>query len=303
MGMKDSPLNKLIYGDGNEVRLPTTRRQAFAFYGKEHFGKLILTSLLCFAFFIPAIVWLYVMNYAKSEALRALDSASATYLQEYSSLMVAHALKTYLILIPFVVVGFIGLAGAFAFVKKMIFNERSNYAVFFKGIAENWSFFAVWGLIFGISYFLLRFDTVYYTVGALHPAIKGTFIGVGIIQFALIAMMTPFFCTGAVVYKYKPWQALKNAALLAFSRLLVNFAVVAVCFAPLIAVAFIPSPFQLIGLAAIAVFYCGYAVLAFSCYCNHLYDIYINPKLGTEFVGRGLRRADGADNGRDERCD
>lgn len=136
MGMKDSPLNKLIYGDGNEVRLPTTRRQAFAFYGKEHFGKLILTSLLCFAFFIPAIVWLYVMNYAKSEALRALDSASATYLQEYSSLMVAHALKTYLILIPFVVVGFIGLAGAFSFVKKMIFNERSNYAVFFKGIPD-----------------------------------------------------------------------------------------------------------------------------------------------------------------------
>lgn len=295
MSLKDSPLNKLVYGDGNEIKLPSTRKQAFVFYGKEHFGKLILTSLICFAFFIPAIIWLYVMNYARAEALAALDATAETYLQQYSSLLVAHALKTYLVLIPFIAVGFVGLAGGFTIVKKIIFNERSNYSVFWKGIAGNWFFFAVWGIVFGISYFLLRFDTTYYTVGALHPAVKGIFIGVGVLQFVFVAMMTPFFCTGCVVYKYKLGQALKNAALLTFSRLFVNFAVVTVCFAPLVAVAFIPSPFQLIGLAVIAVFYCGYTLLAFSCYCNHLFDVYINPKLGGEYVGKGLRRKDCSD--------
>lgn len=290
MSIKDSPLSKIIYGDGNEVKLPSTRRASFAFYGKEHFLKLLLISLICFAFFVPAIVWMYAANYSKFVAIEALDATAADYIGRYSSVMLSYSLKAYGVLIPLLMFGFIGLAGGFSIIKRIAFNERSNYAAFWQGIKENGLFFAVWGIVFGISVFLLGFDVVYYTVGGLNPMVKGIFIGVAVVQFVLICIVTPYFCTGTVVYGYKLSQALKNSFLLAFSKLFANIAFFALCAAPVIAVLFIPSPFQLIGIGICAVFYLGFCILALTCYCNSVYDKLINPRLGESFVGKGLNR-------------
>ncbi len=46
----------------------------------------------------------------------------------------------------------------------------------------------------------------------------------------------------------------------------------------------------LILLALLPMFYVGFAALALSCYCNRVFDRYINPALGEKYAGIGLRK-------------
>ena len=116
---------KILGGDSVE-QLPHTRKEAFAFYGKQQFWKLLLCGAFTSLFFAPSVVWLYAMNYAKAQAVAALDPSAADYAKVYGQLLVGWALKTYLVLIPFLVLFFVGLAGLFSIVKRICLHQSSN---------------------------------------------------------------------------------------------------------------------------------------------------------------------------------
>ena len=286
--MKNGFIDRLINGDGKERKLPLTRKQAFFYYGKEHFFKIVLVSFLSFAFFLPALIWNFLINYGKTMALAALDVESADYLSEYSAVLLRYSLSENLVNIPLIVLGFVGLAGAFAIIKRAVFDERSNFATYFEGIKENWLYFLTAGIIYGVSAFFLMFDITYFAVADFHPVIKGLFTGVGVLQFVIVNSIIAFFCTGVSVYKYKIAAALKNSLLLTFSRLIKSCVFSIICLSPAAVLAFVPSPYQIVGISAYSLFYIGYAVLAETCYCNYVYDEEINPVLGKNCVGRGL---------------
>lgn len=288
--MKNTLFHKKIFGTGEEILLPDTRAQSFLFYGKDAFGKLIVISLLCFLFVVPSIVWLYAMNYVRAQQIALLEKATENYLSAYNSIMLTSALKKYLVEIPMVILAFIGFSGGFSIIKRICFNEDSHLVWFFKGIKENALHFGFCGLVFGVSLFFMGFNSVFYTMTGFSPIAKGVLLGLGIVQFLLILIFSMFFCTGTVVYKYTLGQAVKNSVLLTFGNFLKNCGICLLITTPVIAVIFIPSPYQLIPIICGSVFYFGYSVLGMTCYANSIYDKHINPLLGEEYVGRGLNK-------------
>lgn len=288
--MKDSRLGRYFYGTGHEVHLPSTRRESFKYYGKEHFWKLIALNVVCCVLTVPSVVWLYSMNYQLSERLEAIAAEDYT---AYASAVLGFSLKTYSVLIPLLCILFTGLAGVFRMVKRMAFDERCTFADFFKGIKEDGLRFFVYGILFGLSLFFLCFDVTYYDFSLLHPVYKGILTGLCVCWFILVVVFGMFYCTGTVVYSYTFRQLIKNSFMLTFAGFVKNLLFAVLCLGVFVAVPFIPSPFQLIAIGLVGVLYPAFAVLALTCWCNNVYDIHINPKLGKEYVGRGLRRDDG----------
>lgn len=285
--MKDGGLRKYILGTGREVPLPSTRREAFAFYGKEKFGTMILLNLITALLAAPSVIWLYASNYRLSQLLSEVAEGDTA---AYSSIVVSYALLTYSVLAVLLLILFIGLSGVFETVKKIAFNQRVTVRDFFTGVKENWLRFVLFGAVFGVSLFFVCFNSYYYDVISISPIIKGIFSALGICWIVFLCVFGTFYCTGTVVYKYKTGQLIKNSFLLTFTRFIGNLAVTFACCVLPVAAAFIPAPFQIIVLGLGAVLCPAFAVLAVTCRCNYLYDIYINPTLGEEFVGIGLRK-------------
>lgn len=287
---------KILGGDSVE-QLPHTRKEAFAFYGKQQFWKLLLCGAFTSLFFAPSVVWLYAMNYAKAQAVAALDPSAADYATVYGQLLVGWALKTYLVLIPLLVLFFVGLAGLFSIVKRICFYQSSNYGEYFKGIAANWLHFAAWGVLFGVSLFFLCFNVTYYNVSKLSPVVKGLFVGLAVVQFVLVCVATMYFVTGDVTYRYTLWQSVKNSFLLTFNGLWKNLLFVALGLLPFVVALFVPSPFQTLVLSVAGLVYFGFLSLLWTIYCQGVYDKTINPNLGAEYVGKGLAKvSDNVDN-------
>ncbi|MEG2158519.1 MAG: hypothetical protein RRY18_01435 [Clostridia bacterium] len=230
------------------------------------------------------------MNYQKTILLASLDTSACAYLGDYASLMLGYSLKTYLILIPFVMFFFVGLAGMFSLVKRICFCQASNFYYYFEGIKKNWFHFVMWGLIVGVSLFFLCFNINYYNASQMNQIFKGVLIGFSILQFVLICVATMYFLTGDVTYNYKFFQSVKNAFLFAFNGLFVNLGVAVLGLIPFFVTLLIPSPFQLLALAVLGLFYLGVLPMFWNCFAQSVYDKCINFQLGTEFGGRGLRK-------------
>ncbi len=279
---------KILGGNAVE-QLPRSRKEAFAFYGKQQFWKLLLCGACTSLFFAPSVVWLYAMNFAKAKAINGLDSTAADYAKVYGELLVGWTLKTYLVLIPLIVLFFVGLAGLFSLVKRICFYQSSNYGEYFRGITTNWWHFSVWGAMFGVSLFFLMFNVTYYNVSKFSPAVKGLLVGLAVVQFVLFAVATMYFVTGDVTYRYTLGQSIKNALLLAFNGLLKNLLFAVIGLLPFVVALFVPYPFQTAVLTFGGLVYLGFLSLLWTSYCQGVFDKTINPQLGAEYVGKGLQ--------------
>lgn len=280
--------HKHFYGDGEEQPLPATRRQAFSYYGKENFGKLIALSALCALFFLPSLAWLFVMNYNKTLYVNALDKTAANYAAALNEYLKSFVLTTYGVLVPLLALFFVGLAGCFYCARKMCFAQNAKIKDFFRGIKENGLAFALYGAIFGSAYFTLKFNLVYFS--DKHPAVFGLFIGGAVVLLLLVGIILTYCMTQSVTYDVTVKQKIKNALILTFAKFLPNTGIAIAAAAPFLLTALIPSPFQLLGLLVLTLFYIGFAALLVTCYADSVFDRTINPRLGDEYVGRGLSK-------------
>lgn len=280
-----------LFGNSHNVgeegqSLPDTRRKAFLFYSKEHFGKLVLVSAMNALFFLPSLIWLYVMNYSKEKFVASLDVNAADYAQKLLSYGKSYVLTTYGVLVAFLALFFIGLAGSFYITKRISLCESVKIRDYFKGIKQDGLKYFLFGALFGVTVFLLRFNSISYS------SQKGLLSGIlfwGAVMLCAIVLIVLFYCmTQCALYEVKAGQMIKNALLLTFSKFFYNIVVLIAVAAPVVAVLFIPSPFQILGLMLLALFYSGFAVMFVTNYCLWIYDLTINPKLGEEYVGKGL---------------
>ncbi len=284
-------LQKLILGDDHEVQLPRTRREAFRFYSKMHFGKLMACGVLTSLFFLPALLWLYSANYTKSQQLEALLSADGGR-EAYGQILLQHAGSDFLVLIPLVAIFFVGLAGLFGLCKRMAFYQSSGYREYFLAIQRNGFQSALCGLLFGLSLFFLSYNVTYYQVSTLSAVARGLLVGFSILQFVVVSIITVYLMCGIAVYTNTARQHLINAMKFTFALFWKNLAVAVLGAFPMVLTVLIPSPWQLILLSLLPLFYMGFAVLALICYCAGVFDRYINPMLGAEYVGLGLAGED-----------
>ena len=259
--------------------LPHNRKECF--FDLLKYRKMALFSLSCvvFMFFIPLAVDLFWFNFLESAAIAAGKNDYLFSLVFYSML----------IMIPCMVIGFLGLIGGFYVAKKMVWQEGTMIAVdFFQGIKENWKHAVVNGLLFGIILFGLIVGGSYLVINFnASPVLSGIGIGALIVFFMFFGMVVVLNNTQDVYYVNSYGITLKNSFCLLgllHWRILVTFllstgvVVTLGCF-NLITLA--------IGLFLFAVFN-SVVIILYTLISHYGFDKFINQEHYPDYVNKGL---------------
>ena len=259
--------------------LPHNRKEVF--FDLLRNRKMALFSLSCFTFmfFIPLAVDLIYFNLLEGVAI-----ADEKY--EYLFSMIFYSM---LIMIPCMLVGFLGLVGAFYTAKKMVWQEGTMIAVdFFKGIKENWKQALINGLIFAIILFGLVVGSSYLLImSKAAPILTGIGIGAIVLVFLLFGMVTALNFAQMVYYENSYLVTTKNSFCflgLLHWKVLVLFLLST---GGVIALACINFMTLIIGLFLFAVLN-SVVVIIYTLLSHHAFDKYINQEHYPEMVGKGL---------------
>ena len=266
--------------DSEAIRsLPHNRKEVF--FDLLRHRKMALFSLSCFTFmfFIPLAVDLFYFNFLESVAI-----ASEKY--NYLFSLVFYSM---LIMLPCMVIGFLGFAGCFYVCKKMVWQEGTSLASdFFTGIKENFKHAIIDGFIFGLLLFGFVIGGTYLLIYARStPIWCGVGIGALILVFMFFGMLIPLNFTQSVYYTNSYLKTFKNSFSflgLLHWRVLVIFllstgVVVALCSINMVTL--------IVGLFLFAVLNSVVAIL-YTLISHYAFDKYINQVHYPEYVGKGL---------------
>ena len=184
-------------------KLPTNRKEVF--FDLLKYRKMNMFALSCFVFmfFIPLAVDLFLFNYLETLAISADKSDYLFSLVFYSML----------IMIPCMMIGFIGLIAGFYVAKKMVWQEGTMLAVdFFQGIKENWKHAVINGLLFALILFGLVMGSSYLLIyQKAQPVLTGIGIGALVLLFLTFGMVIALNCAQDVYYVNSYGVTLKNS--------------------------------------------------------------------------------------------
>ena len=266
--------------------LPTTRKEVFFDLLRNRKMTLFALSCFTFMFFIPLAVDLFFFNYLESAAI-------ATDKKEYLFSLVFYSMC---IMLPCMVVGFIGLAGAFYTAKRLVWQEDINLAVdFFHGIKENWKHAIINGLLFGVILFGVVIGGSYLLIFApTSPITCGIGIGALILVFLTFGMVIALNFTQDVYYENGILTTFKNS--FCFLGLL-NWRIL-VLFILTTGGLFTLSIFNLItlgiGLFLFAILN-SVVIIIYTLLSHSVFDKYINQEHYPDMVGKGLYKLEKED--------
>ena len=259
--------------------LPRNRKEVFFDLLKNRKMTLFAFSCYTFIFFIPLAVDLFLFNFFESAAIAADKSDQLFSLVFYSML----------IMLPCMLIGFIGLAGAFYTAKKMVWQEGISLASdFFQGIKENWKHALINGAIFGLALFGLVIGGTYLALFApVHAVVKGIGLGALILFFILFGMVVTLNFTQCVYYENGYAVTLRNS----FSFLgLLNWRILLIYLLSTGTVVVL-GLFNLItlaiGLLLFAIFN-SVVIILYTLISHSAFDKYINKEHYPHMVGKGL---------------
>ena len=183
--------------------LPRNRKELFFDLIKHRKMTLLTLSFFTFMFFIPLAVDLFYFNFLENVAV-----ANGKEEQVFS-----YIFYSMVIMLPCMVIGFIGLAGAFYAVKKLVWQEGIMISYdFFRGIKENWLHGLINGMLFGIILFGFVVGGEYLLIrGDLPPVIRGIGFGGLILVMLTFGMIIPLNFTQGVYYSNSYSRTLKNS--------------------------------------------------------------------------------------------
>ena len=259
--------------------LPHNRKEVF--FDLLRHRKMTLFALSCFTFmfFIPLAVDLLFFNYLESIAI-------ADGKDEYLFSLVFYSM---LIMIPCMIIGFLGFAGAFYTAKKLVWQEGTMFASdFFQGIKENWGRAILNGLIFGIILFGFVIGGSYLLIfQQAQPILVGIGIGALTLFFLVFGMMTVLNFTQDVYYSNPFVYTLKNSFLfigLLNWRIILLFilstgGIIALCCFNMILMAVALFLFAILN---------SVVVVLYTLMSHYAFDKYINAENYPDMVGKGL---------------
>ena len=259
--------------------LPKNRKEVFFDLIKHR--KMTLFSLSCFTFmfFIPLAVDLFYFNFLESVAIEG---------EQYQYLF-SLIFYSMLIMLPCMVVGFLGFSGAFYVSKKIVWQEGISMAQdFFKGIKENFRGAIIDGMIFGLVLFGFVVGGAYLLIYApVHAMVKGIGIGALILLVLLFGMITMLNEAQSVYYANSYWITFKNS----FSFLgLTNwktFLVYLLSTGVVITLACLNMVTLGVGLFLFAILN-SVVIILYTLISHSAFDKYINQEHYPEMVGKGL---------------
>ena len=259
--------------------LPHNRKEVFFDLLKHRKMALFALSCFTFMFFIPLAVDLFIFNYLESAAI-ASDK------QEYLFSLIFYSM---LIMIPCMIIGFLGLAGAFFTAKKMVWQEGTMLAHdFFQGIKENWAIALLNGFLFALVTFALVIGGSYFIIySPFAPIWCGVGIGALILMFIVFGIIVALNFTQAVYYQNSIFATLKNSfsfmGLLHWKTLVLFLlstgAVFTLCCFNMITLG--------IGLFLFAILN-SLVVVIYTLLSHSAFDRYINKEHYPDMVGKGL---------------
>ena len=274
---------KLVSDEQAIKSLPHSRKEVF--FDLLRHRKMTLFSLSCFTFmfFIPLAVDLFYFNFLEMAAI-------ATEKYEYLFSLVFYSM---VIMLPCMIIGFIGLAGAFYVAKRLVWQESTSLAVdFFFGIKENWKHALVNGIIFGITLFGLIVGGSYLLIySPTAPVWCGVGIGALILLFIVLGMVNALTFTQDVYYSNPFMTTVKNAfsfmGLLNW-RVLVTFLLTTGLVVGLGCINFVTLA---IGMVLFA-FLNSAVIIIYTLMSHEVFDKYINKDYYPDMVGKGLYKTD-----------
>ena len=262
--------------------LPTTRKEVF--FDLLKYRKMSLFALSCytFMFFIPLAVDLFYFNYLESMAIIAEK-------YEYLFSLIFYSM---LIMLPCMVIGFIGFAGAFYTAKRIVWQEGISLASdFFKGIKENWKHALINGVVFGLVLFGLVVGGSYLLIYApITPVVRGIGLGALIVVFMLFGMVIALNFTQDVYQENGYGVTLKNS----FSFLgLLNWKILLVFLfstGVVVTLALFNLITLVIGLILFA-FTNSAVIILYTLISHSAFDKYINKEHYPDMVNKGLYKS------------
>ena len=266
--------------------LPTSRKEVFFDLLRNRKMTLFALSCFTFMFFIPLAVDLFFFNYLESATIAA-DK------KEYLFSLVFYSMC---IMLPCMVAGFIGFAGAFYTAKRLVWQEDVNLAVdFFHGIKENWKHAIINGLLFGVILFGVVIGCSYLLIFApTSPITCGIGIGALILVFLTFGMVIALNFTQDVYYENGILTTFKNS--FCFLGLL-NWRIL-VLFLLTTCGLFALSIFNLvtlgIGLFLFAILN-SVVIIIYTLLSHSIFDKYINQEHYPDMVGKGLYKLEKED--------
>ena len=259
--------------------LPRNRKEVFFDLLKNRKMNLFAFSSYTIIFFIPLAVDLFLFNFFESAAIAADKSDQLFSLVFYSML----------IMLPCMLIGFIGLAGAFYTAKKMVWQEGISLASdFFQGIKENWRQAILNGFIFGLFLFGMVVGSLYLVIYMQsQPILLGVGIGALILFFLMFGMVIALNFTQMVYYDNGFLPTTKNSfCLLGVLNwkvfvlfLLSTGGVIALCCFNLITLA--------IGMLLFAILN-SVVIVLYTLISHRGFDQFINKEHYPEMVNKGL---------------
>lgn len=254
-----------------------------------HFTTMIGINLLTALFFAPAIVlivyFMMIMNnvsallpYSSNIGVgifTIIDVASRSQQVSfyYNTIMFA-------ILVPCLMVGFVGLAGNFYIMRKFAWGENVRVIKdFFRGVAKNWLSFTVLGLLDGLMILFFVFNLGFYDVYNLGVALKATMITISSLMLVVMAMITMFWTCQTVAYKLGPMVLLRNSFLFSFGTFFQTIAIIIVTFG-FFALFLVPG-IQMIIVMLFAFIGLSYISSAWTAYTHYCFDKFL-PKEQTQ---------------------
>ena len=267
--------------------LPHNRKEVF--FDLLAHRKMTLFALSCytFMFFIPLAVDLLWFNFLESVAIsNNADAAQLFSLYFYSML----------IMLPCMVIGFLGFAGAFYTAKRLVWQEDVSLAFdFFHGIKENWKHAIINGFAFGLFLFGAAVGSIYLILFLnSQPILLGLGIGALILLFLVFGMVISLNFAQDVYYENGIGTTFKNS--FCFLGLL-NWKVL-VTFLLSTGVVVLLGCFNLLTLAigvACFAFLNSLVVIIYTLLSHHAFDKYINKEHYPDMVGKGLYKLEKED--------
>ncbi len=260
------------------VKLPETRSQMFRDVLKNQFSLVVNVSLLCSLFGLP-LIGVYALGYRMLIAALAAENGVA---QMFSTVVYLSALA-----IPCYSLWFLGLNGAFAVLKKRVWNQGCVIrGVFFASIKSGRS--AAMGALVGCVTGLALIGSVYLLIFGEGGIQQGLGISICVILVLLFSSTAMYFLSGNNMYDLPFGGLFRNAFAFTWIGLIRNTGLNLLFIGlPLILIVLHPAT-AFIALFLIVMFLQGIAVLAWTLRCHSLFDKFINKEYYPEYVNMGL---------------
>lgn len=260
------------------VKLPKTRWQMFWDIVKNNFSLIVNLSLLCSLFALPLIV-VYTLMYTLTTSALGGENAIAKIFSTVFYLSI--------VAIPCYSVWFLGLNGAFAVMKRRVWNQGCVIrSTFWTSIKSGKS--ALLGAIVGLVIALATVGSMYLLIYGADAIQQGLGIGICMILVVLFATTAMYFLSGNNLYDL-PFSALfRNSFAFSWMALLRNLALNLVFLAlPVFLIVLHPIS-AFITLFVIVMLLQGTAVCSWTLVSHSLFDKHINSQYYPEYVNKGL---------------